>query len=314
VKKDLDSLKNLWKTTPFRIAIVVLVLLVVGVGYYFASVPVKIGTEVICRYGDVISDSTYTLRVPKFLADRFKVNVEKSVCAKHAKSEKLYARAQRQIASKDYSGAKKNLNKVAKLDPDFRRAKSQLIAINRVTSSGGAPAGGGSSGSTGSTGGTSSSDETGAGGTSSGGSSGGGGTGENPPPVPIDLAALLPQGEISGYTRGTLLTNGNSAQVDFRPTPTTQTRSRSLLITVRQMNSVDAAKNFIDNTSKKAFPNDSKNLTVKGCAGYFGTNIYGYANLSWPNNVLIYEIQMLSTKATPLDLYDDIIKVTDYFP
>ncbi len=322
----MDRLKELWKTTPFRIALVVLLLLVLGIGYYFASVPVKAGTKVICRYGHTIRDDTYTLRVPKFLAGRFKVDEEKSVCAKHARAEKLYAQAQRELAGKKYSQAKKTLKKVEKTVPKFKQTKSQLAAINRLALSGndeatngGSPEAPGSD--AGETNGSSNTDTGGANADTSGANAGNsvetpdGETGEKDlSPVEIDLAALLPQGDIPGYTRGTLLKSGNSTQLDFLPTAATRTKINSLLITVRDMDSADGAKNFIENTSKIAWPDSQKNPSIKGKKAYFGTNIYGYANLSWSNDVIVYEIQMLSAEATPLDLYDDIVKIVDYLP
>ena len=314
-----NSLKELWKKNPFRIAVIVLAIVVLGFGYFLASTPVKVGTRVVCRYGHVISDNTRTIRVPWFLTDRFKVDEDRSVCSRHERAEKLYAKAQRQIVEKSLPEAKKTLEEVTQLDSNFKKTKSQISAISQVTSSddgGSSGESGGSSGETGNSNGASGSDSgTGGGETSSGGeSSDGGASGGGQSQVQIDLPALLPQGDIPGYVRGALLTNRNSVQLDYKPTPGTQTRIRSLLLTVRLMDSPDAVNNFIENTSKKAWPNDAKDPSVKGSTAYFGTNIYGYASLNWPYSILVYEVNMLSTKATPLDLYDDIVKIADYFP
>ncbi len=322
IPKTLDTLKNtlreLWKKNPFRIAVIIVAIIVLGLGYFLASTPVKVGTRVVCRYGHMISDNTRTIRVPWFLADRFKVDEDRSVCSRHERAEKLYAKAQRQIVEKKLPEAKKTLDEVTKLDSDFKKTESQAAAISQITSSDNGGSGGesgdsnGSGGDTGNSNGSGGSDSgAGGGGTNSGGgSSNGGGQSQ----VPIDLPALLPQGDIPGYTRGALLTNEKSAQLDYKPTLETSTRIRSLLLTVRLMDNSDAVNNFIENTSKKAFPNDSKNPSVKGSTAYFGTNIYGYANLEWPYSVIVYEISMFSAKATPFDLYDDIVKTADYFP
>jgi len=293
---------------------VVFGLIILGVVYYFTSVPVEVGKKVVCRYGHTISDDTYILRVPKVFADRFKADKETTICAKHTKAEKLYAQAQKEIAAKKYSKAKKTLKEVEKIDPKFKKTKSQLSALSQASGSSGSTDGS-SSGTSGSdtgsdTGGEGSSGTPESDGTSSGGSSDSGGTS----PVPIDLPALLPQVDIPGYSKGTLLESGNSAQIDYVPKPDTRVKISSLLITVRNMDTADKAKNFINNTSKIAWPNDQKSLSIKGQQAYFGTNIYGYANLSWPSDVVVYEIQMLSAKATPEKLYDDLVKITDYLP
>ncbi len=318
----MDRFKELLKTTPFRIGMVVFGLIVLGVVYYFASEPLEMGKKVVCRYKHTISDNTYTLRVPKAFADRFKADKETSICAKHTKAEKLYAQAQKDIAAKKYSKAKKTLKEVEEIDPKFKKTKAQLTALNRVSASSGS-SGGSSSGTSGSdtgsdagndtgndTGGEGSSGTSEGDGSSSGGSSGSDGTSS----VPIDLPALLPQVEIPGYSKGTLLESGNSAQIDYVPKPDTRIKISSLLITVRNMDTADKAKSFINNTSKIAWPNDQKSLSIKGHQAYSGTNIYGYANLSWPSDVVVYEVQALSAKSTPEKLYDDLVKITDYLP
>lgn len=298
-------LRKLWKTTPFRIATVVAVLFAIGVGYYFISVPVETGTKVLCRYGHVISDNTYTLRVPKFLADRFKVTEKKSVCSKHARAERLYAQAQGKIANKDYAEAKKILKEIAKIDPNFKQTKSQLSAIGEATSSGSTSGGSSSSGS-------SSSGDTG--GSSPGGSSSGGTSGDGSPYVQPDLVGLLPQGDIPGYNRGAIVFDNDDASVDYLPEETTAARIGSLLITVRKYGNSDGPKSFINKTSKVVYPNNQKSPKVKGHEGYFGTSDFGLATLSWPDGVLVYEILMRSADFKPAGLYEDIVKIVDYFP
>lgn len=317
----MEKFRELLRTTPFRIVLAVFGLILLGVVYYFISVPVKTGKKVVCRYKHTISDQTYTLRIPKSLADRFKVEKETSICERHKKAEALYAQAQNEIAAKKYSKAKKTLKEVQKLDPKFKKTESQISAIDKVESStGGGKTSGGSSGTSGGdSGGTSPPGTSGGNGTSPGGTpdtntGGNGGTGGGTAPVPIDLAALLPQVDVPGYSRGTLLESGNSAQIDYLPSPSTRGTASSLLITVRNMDSADKAKNFIENTSKIAWPNNQKQLSIRDNKAYFGTNIYGYANLSWPNDVVVYEVQMLSAKATPEKLYSDIVKIADYLP
>ncbi len=130
----------------------------------------------------------------------------------------------------------------------------------------------------------------------------------------VDLIALLPQGDIPGYRRGILLEGGNSAQIDFLPNTSTRLKVSSLLITVRKMDNADQAKDFIQNTSKIAWPDNQKQVLIGGSTAYFGTNKYGYANLSWPSDVVVYEVQMLSATATPSGLYDDIVAIADYLP
>ncbi len=316
----MDKLKELWKTTPFKIAVIACAVILLGVGYYFASVPVKIGEKVVCRYGHTISDGTYTLRVPEAFADRFKVDKKTSICAKHEKAEKLYAQAQKDLAAGKYAKAKKKLEQVEELDKDFKKTKDQLEAIDRVAfSDGGGATSGGTSDAAGggtATGDTGSPSSPGADGTSPGGSpgQGNGETGGDDSPVPIDLAALLPQVTIPGYSKGTLLERGNSAQIDYLPKTETRLKIGSLLVTVRNMGSSQKANSFIENTSKVVWPNNKKNLSINGDTAFFGTNIYGYANLSWPSDVVVYEIQMLSSKATPATLYDDIVRITNYLP
>jgi len=141
------------------------------------------------------------------------------------------------------------------------------------------------------------------------------------PPAPadkdwslVDLRTLLPRGDIPGYARVAVIASGDTASLDLIPMPATQITVRSLLFSVRRMDSTDGANNFIKNTSKKVFPNNPRDILVRGHVAYFGTNIYGYANLSWAEEVLVYEIQMLSTKGTPADLYDDIVEMPNYLP
>jgi len=295
----LDRFKRLWGFTWFRVVAAIVIIAVLGAFYYFISVPVQIGNKVVCRYGHLIRDDTTTIRLPSFLADGFRAKIEKTVCSRHQKCEQLYANAQKKIAGKKYKDAKTSLTEVKELDPKFKQTNTQLKAIDKFNLA---------AKSTGSSSNSNSS------GNSSLPSSSGTVSPETKEPVQIDLSGLLPQGDIPGYIRGTLLTNSNSAQIDFHPTSTTQAKTRSLLFTVRKMNNNERAKSFISNTSERVFPNNQKSPSIEGNTAYFGTNIYGYANLSWPQDILVYEVQMLSTKATPLDLYDHIVKVTDYCP
>jgi hypothetical protein len=236
--------------------------------------------------------------------------------AKHEKAEKLYAQAQKDIAAKDYAAAKKKLKQVEELDKDFKKTADQVDAIDKVAASnGGGTTGGGTSGtSNGDSGSTGSSGNSSTNNGSANGTNDDGETGGGDSIVPIDLAALLPQATIPGYTKGTLLQHGNSAQIDYLPKTDTRLKIGSLLITVRNMGDSQKAGNFIENTSKVVWPNNKKTLSINGSTAFFGTNIYGYANLSWPSDVVVYEIQMLSAKSTPATLYDDIVKITNYLP
>jgi len=292
--KNLETFKKYWAFTWFRIVFAVALILFLGLFYYAISVPVKIGSKTVCRYGHVIKDDTRTVRLPWFLADIFEAKTTKTVCAKHEKCEKLYADAQRKIADGELEEAKTTLNEVQELDEGFKQTSSQLKAIEQAGSSSGS-----SSGSSGSSSNNSGSANPG---------------GNTPPTIPIDLPALLPQGNISGYTRGTLVTDENTAQVDYLPDANTRQKINSLLITVRKMKDKTAANNFINNVSKKVYPNDQESPTIKGKTAYFGTNIHGLATLSWADGILVYEIIMRSTTFEPAKLYDDIIDITDYFP
>ncbi|MEW6189708.1 MAG: hypothetical protein AB1466_06370 [Actinomycetota bacterium] len=282
-----------------KIVIAVIIILVLGVVAYAGTTPVKVGKKVLCRYGHVIEDSTRTIRVPRWMANRFKVKTVKSICERHKKCEELYAKAQKQLARKELSQAKKLLEKVAKLDPKFESVKTQLQQIEAAVS--GAPP------SPGTTPGAPPSP-----GTTTPGPSPGPGIPPTPgvsTPPAVDLAALLPK-DIPGFATGNIARGDNYACCGY--IPKNHPRVESLLISVYNRGSLESAKAFTDSVSKKAFPSDARTATIHGHSAYFGTDATTYATLSWYDGVIVYEIHMMSATGKPKELYEDIVAVTKY--
>ncbi|MDI6688828.1 MAG: FIVAR domain-containing protein [Actinomycetota bacterium] len=280
-----------------KIVIAVIIILALGVVAYVGTTPVKVGKKVLCRYGHVIEDSTRIIRVPRWMANRFKVKTVKSICERHKKCEELYAKAQKQLAEKKLSQAKKILEKVSKLDPKFESVKTQLQQIEAAVS-GTPPSPGTTPGAPPTPGIPTPSPGT--------------------PPTPgvstppaVDLAALLPK-DIPGFTTGNVARADNYACCGYIPKD--HPRVESLLISVYNRGSLESAKAFIDSVSKKAFPSDAKTATIRGHRAYFGTDVTTYATLSWYDGVIVYEIHMMSATGKPKELYEDIVAVTKYIP
>lgn len=102
-----------------------------------------------------------------------------------------------------------------------------------------------------------------------------------------DLRSLLPE-IIGGWTRGTLVSDGTDATVPFSPN-TAGDLSR-LLYSVHDMGSPEAALDFIEGTSKVAYPHSGAVVPVGVVEGYFGTDGSRLATVAFARGRFAFEV------------------------
>lgn len=95
------------------------------------TVEVRTGVRVECPYGHVDESGVQTLRVAARAASSYRVETERRVCDRHERLEALYRDAQRALASQDTTTALEKLRLIADEEPGFRRASSQLAALEK---------------------------------------------------------------------------------------------------------------------------------------------------------------------------------------
>ncbi len=274
------------------------------------KVKVRTGTRIVCKYGELIKDNTKEIRVPKDQADEYHIVTLRKLCKKHQKLESLQKAANDALKSGNEEGAQEIIEKIVKEEPKLKEEvkkntgdeRAQLDAIKdaliqqqakSIIELEGKP--------------------------SSNPTSQQNANIPNPPKTEepsqppsnvaqpeIILTSLLPV-SISGYTTGSLSFGTNYAVRDFQPEDTREIEF--LLITVHLEENEEEAKKFIEKVSKVAFSYDARTVKIDAKSAYFGTDETTYANLSWYDDRIAYEVQMMSAVGKPKALYDHIVNI-----
>lgn len=298
-----------------------------------AKVKVRTGTRVVCKYGEVLEDNTRLISVPKSEASKYKVRTVRKLCLKHRRAENLYEQGERALAKGEKERAQEAFKKIMELDPKFRDTRKRLASVNETIVKGstvssppasspqqpspvapippvsiapsqngelpaaplgepGAPSSDVSPGDT--------------------GSEGTGGTGSSTSNV--DLVLLVP-GSLNGYITGGLSKSDTYASRDFLAQGKKQQLVEFLLITVHKLDSSNEAKTFLDRVSRRVFYANAQEVNLRSDrTAYYGTDETTYANVSWYDRNLVYEVQMMSATGSPKDLYSEIVEVAKQVP
>jgi hypothetical protein len=338
-------------TSPTRARAVFIFLLVLALSFTVlscgksasAKVKVRTGTRVVCKYGEVLEDNTRLISVPKSEVSKYKVRTVRKLCLKHRRAESLYKQGEGALAKGETERAQEAFKKIMELDPKFRDTKKRLASVNEtivkeesVANPSAAapqqtqapseltpipPVGSSSSqntqlpgllpetaeGSEGLPGGgeTTTSPDTNA-------SSGTDGTSTST--TSVDLVLLLP-GSLTGYRTGELSKSETFASRDYSPEGSRQQLVEFLLMSIHKLGSRDEAKTFVDRVSRKVFYANAQEVQLQtDRAAYYGTDEKTYANMSWYEGNIVYEIMMMSATGSPNDLYNEIVEVAKQVP
>lgn len=267
----------------------VAVLVVAGAGVSGCKkrkVEVESGTQVICTYGEIISDDIRTLMVPESEVGKHSVKLSTVLCDVHKKVEDLYAQAQEDIAAGDLKGARAKLAEAVALDPKFRNARSQLDAIDAGDPP--PPATGGSAPAT---------------------------TTPTPGDVPVtpvgpvvNLTKYVPD-TVSGYSAQRVISDVLSLSRVYLPTGGGDVIQ--LVIQAEQFKDAEQAASKIDTTVKPSYPSAPAVVTVAGKSGYFGTNGRGYAVIALNDGAALVVFEMYSASGKPAALKGALTTVAE---
>jgi len=111
-----------------------------------------------------------------------------------------------------------------------------------------------------------------------------------------DLSALLPQ-VIAGWERGSPVASDTNATVSF--SPVNQSALARALFSVNDMGSVDAARAFIEDTSKVAYATDAATVRIGREQGYFGTDGSRLATAVFSRGRYVFEVVVTVSEGTP---------------
>lgn len=235
------------------------------------KVVVQDGELVMCTYGEIVSDTTEEIEVSPNDVGDYGVKTSTIKCDLHTKLEDLYADAQTHIQKGDLEAARTSLSEVLKLDPTYRKARSQLTdieagkkpAIDSGTASGDTGEGTAPGGTT--PGGTT------PGGTTPGGTTPGGNSStpgdDNPTGPAMNMMGYTPD-RISGFVGQLPIVDSFVLTRDYLPV--VPGKITKLVIVAEQFKNNEMAQARLDQTIKTSYPAGGTSVQVGGRAGYFG--------------------------------------------
>ena len=300
------------------VAIPLAILILFGLAFAFQPVRVRVGERTVCRYGEVVSDKTKLITIPRLFAGFYQAKTNRITCAKHRTCERLYEDASRAIARGDLKTAGAILGTIKKRDPDFKTINKKIDEVNKelvaagldpIDTSSGSSTGSPSSGAdnSGSSGSLNSGEQ---GGESGGGNQSGGDTppadGGDGTPTYTYLLDLLPL-DISGYN----LYDENWADLDASRVYVPKESSEIALLTlqVEVTGNADSAEAYMKKEVKSYYTgNKDGNLQVNGRKCYFGTHVTKFAILAWSRGGIVYIVEMYA-KDNPASLKDDLVEI-----
>lgn len=262
--------------------LLVLVLSPPTVGCKTKMVEVESGMQVICTYGEIVSEDLETLLVPESEAGEHSVETSVVTCPLHLKLEALYARAQEDIAKGDLDAARAKLAEVVAGDPRYRNARDQLDAID----SGDQPP-----------------------------SAGGGGGGAPPSKTPtaqpsgpaVNLLRYVPD-TLAGYSAQAVIADVLSLSRVYLPASGGDVAQ--LVIAAEQYKDAAQATSKLA-ALKTSYPSDSSTSKVAGKDAYFGTNNRGHAIVAVTDGAILVVLEMYSKSGKAASLKGSLTAVAD---
>ncbi len=239
-------------------------------------VSVETGQRVVCTYGEIVSSTVHTVRVPAREAGKYSVTTTRITCAKHTQLEKLYAEAQAALGKKDLTTAKAKLAEVVKIDATYKSASSQLKAIqagNTPTADG--SSGPGSSGSTGSTSTTPPGSGTTPGGTK--------------PEGPVASLLVYTPDSIDGFKARPVVADAFSISRQYLSLSSADVSS--LVIVAEQFRSSSAAQNWLKTNVRGRYTRSADNVQIGKRTAYLATDGQRFAIIAWTEGPIAVAIE-----------------------
>lgn len=245
------------------------------------TIEVQSGTQVICTYGEIVSDDVETLVVPENEAGDYSVETSVVTCPLHQKLEDLYAQAQEDIAKGDLKGAREKLAEVVAGDPSNASAQDQLEDIDAGKKPTPSP-----------------------------------GPGTGPPSTTPTLTPVGPVLNLVGYVPDQLA--GYSAQAVIADVlslsrvylPKTSGDIGQLVIAADQQKDAAQATAKVAGV-KSAYPSSPATVKVAGKDAYFGTNGRGFAVLATTDGAALVVFEMYSKSGKPANLKGALAEVAE---
>lgn len=238
-------------------------------------VSVETGQRVVCTYGEIVSSTVRTVRVPAREAGKYSVTTKRITCARHTQLEKLYAEAQAALGKNDLTTAKAKLAEVVKIDATYKSASSQLKAIqagNTPTADG--SSGPGSSGSTGSTS------------TPPGGGTTPGGT---KPEGPVASLLIYTPDSIDGFKARPVVADAFSISRQYLPLSSGDISS--LVIVAEQFRSSSAAQDWLKTNVRGRYMRSADNVQIGKRTAYLATDGRRFAIIAWSEGPIAVAIE-----------------------
>jgi hypothetical protein len=259
---------------PVRIAIlavVVLALVAVLGGCAGRTVSVQTGERVICTYGETVSTTVHTVRVPASEAKKYSVTTRTITCDRHTQLEKLYAEAQAALGKNDLATAKSKLEAVVKLEATYKKAAAQLEEI----ASGKTPAPDGSTGAS----------------TSGGGTPPDTGGESEPGTVEGPVASLLvyTPDSIEGFTAQPVIADAYSISRQYLPKSSGGVAS--LVIVAEQFRDATAAQDWIETNVRGRYVKSARDVKVGSRNAYLGTDGRRFAVIGWTEGPIAIAVE-----------------------
>lgn len=251
------------------------------------TVEVQTGTRTVDAQGKVISENIRTIRVPADKAGEYRVVTITQREEGPGSIAALYAQAQKDIASGETTSAIEKLDKILKLTPDYRQAKTQRDALKQgkkaTPDTGGQP----------------------------------GGSKTTPPPpgqqeqTAGSLLRWVPD-NLSGFTALSPAVDSLTCTREYKPKAGSD--AESLVIAVEQFRTADAAKLALKSQVKQRYPKSANAATIHGHDTYYGTDGKRFAVLAFTSGSVMVAVEASSDTGSPSGLESLLVGVVKQLP
>lgn len=258
-----------------------------GSGCKAKTVEVQSGSQVLCTYGEIVSETIETLQVRERDAARYSVETTTVTCDVHQKAEDLYAKAQADIGKGDLKAARAKLDELLVLDPRYRNAKEQRDAIEAGDPP--PPAGSGGSVTPTATPGT----------TPTATASG---------PV-VNLMKYVPD-VIPGYSPQAVRPDVLSLSRVYLPA-TSSGDIVQLVVQAEQYKDAAQAEARLASEIKSQYSVSPSSVQVGGKDAYFGANTRGYAVIALSDGAALVVFEMYAARGKPAALKGALTAVAE---
>ena len=238
------------------------------------KVEVKTGERVVCTYGEQVESTVRTIKVRAKDAGKYSVKTVTVLCDKHRALEESYAAAQAAITQGDLAKAKTELEKVVKVDPNYKLAKKQLGEISAGKTP--TPDSSGSSAGTGPTIPSVVPTETTPG-------------DDTPPEGPVASLLVYTPDTLSGLRAEKVIADTFSVSRNYLPA--TPSDIAAIVVVAEQHRSVQAAQDWLRDNIRAGYTQSARNVRVGSHDGYMGTDGSRFAAIAWTEGPVTVAIE-----------------------